>query len=80
MTTKLSEPMQKVLMKLGQGWGWADFEVDGPLSYAARVRTCVALAKRGLVVSSYGDFDLTDAGEAMAKQLNDHAQAAQAAS
>jgi hypothetical protein len=80
MTTKLSEPMQKVLMKLGKGWGWADFEVDGPLSYAARVRTCVALAKRGLVVSSYGDFDLTDAGEALAKQLNDQAQAAQAAS
>ena len=40
--SKLSEPMQKVLMKLGKGWGWADFEVDGPLSYAARIRTCVA--------------------------------------
>lgn len=74
MTTKLSEPMKKVLMKLGKGWGWADFEVDGPLSQAARVRTCVALAKRGLVVSSYGDFDLTDAGESLAKQLNDQAQ------
>lgn len=80
MTTKLSEPMQKVLMKLGKGWGWADFEIDGPLSYAARVRTCVALTKRGLVVSSYCDFDLTDAGEALAKQLNDQAHVSQAAS
>jgi len=51
--------------------------VDGPLSYAARVRTCVALAKRGLVASSHGDFDLTEAGEALAKQLNDQAKAAQ---
>jgi len=77
MTTKLSEPMQDVLRKLGKGWGWDDFGVDGPLSYAARVRTCVALAKRGLVASSHGDFDLTEAGEALAKQLNDQAKAAQ---
>ena len=80
MTTKLSETMQNVLMKLGKGWGWADFGVDGPLSHAARIRTCIALAKRGLVISSYGDFHLTEAGEALAKQLNDQAQAAQAAS
>lgn len=33
----LSEPMQNVLMKLGKGWGWDDFGVDGPLSYAARI-------------------------------------------
>lgn len=79
MTTKLSEPMQKVLMRLGKGWGWDDFEVNGPLSYASRVRTCVALAKRGLVLSSYGDFHLTAAGETLAKQLNDQAQAAQRA-
>ncbi|MDU8456765.1 hypothetical protein [Pseudomonas syringae group sp. J254-4] len=43
MTAKLSEPMQNVLMKLGTGWGWDDFGVHGPLSYAARVRTCEAL-------------------------------------
>lgn len=30
MPTKLSEPMQNVLMKLGKGWGWDDFGVDGP--------------------------------------------------
>lgn len=80
MPTKLSEPMQNVLMKLGKGWGWDVFGVDGPLSYAARIRTCVALAKRGLVKSSYGDFDLTEAGETLAKKLNDEANAAQAAS
>lgn len=39
MTAKLSEPMQNVLMKLGTGWGWDDFGMHGPLSYAARVRT-----------------------------------------
>jgi hypothetical protein len=70
MVTKLSEPMQEVLRRLGEGWGWDDFGVDGPLSYAARTRTCEALARRGLLVSSRGDYDLTDAGEALAKQLN----------
>ncbi|MHC5195088.1 hypothetical protein ACYSUW_15135 [Pseudomonas frederiksbergensis] len=71
MANKLSEPMQEVLRKLGKGWGWGDFGVHGPLSYAARIRTCEALVRRGLLVSSRGDFDLTDAGEAVAKQLND---------
>ncbi|RMS85073.1 hypothetical protein [Pseudomonas savastanoi] len=71
MTAKLSEPMQNVLMKLGTGWGWDDFGVHGPLSYAARVRTCEALQKRGLVAYSYGDYDLTATGEALAKQMND---------
>ena len=44
------------------------------------LRTCEALAKQGLVKSSHGDFDLTDAGETLAKQLKDQAKAAQAAS
>ncbi|MEW5512009.1 hypothetical protein ABGT16_05250 [Pseudomonas asiatica] len=79
MTTKLSEPMQNVLMKLGTGWGWDDFGVSGPLSHAARVRTCEALKKRGLVAYACGDYDLTEAGEALAKQLNDQAKAAQVA-
>ncbi|ESW38273.1 MULTISPECIES: hypothetical protein [Pseudomonas] len=79
MTTKLSEPMKTVLMKLGTGWGWDDFGVHGPLSYAARVRTCEALRKRGLVSFAHGDYDLTAAGEALAKQLNDRAKAAQVA-
>ncbi|RMU58639.1 hypothetical protein ALP29_200453 [Pseudomonas syringae pv. avii] len=74
MTTKLSEPMQKELMKLGDGWGWDDFDVHGPLSYAARVRTCKALAKRGLVTYAFGDYDLTEPGETVAKQLNDQAK------
>ncbi|WP_177342406.1 MULTISPECIES: hypothetical protein [Pseudomonas] len=80
MTAKLSEPMQNVLMKLGTGWGWDDFGVHGPLSCAARVRTCEALQKRGLVAYSYGDYDLTAIGEALAKQLNDQAKAALVAS
>ncbi|KTC48786.1 hypothetical protein AO250_18555 [Pseudomonas syringae pv. actinidiae ICMP 19497] len=80
MTIKLSEPMRNVLMKLGDGWGWDDFGITGPLSYAARLRTCCALAKQGLVTSTHGDFNLTDEGEALAKQLKDQAKAAQAAS
>lgn len=76
MTTKLSEPMQNVLMKLGTGWGWDDFGVTGPLSHAARVRTCEALQKRGLVAYACGDYDLTEAGEALAKRLNEQEQAA----
>lgn len=76
MTNKLSEPMQEVLRKLGKGWGWDDFSVHGPLSHAARVRTCEALMKRGLVAYACGDYDLTEAGEALAKQLNDQAAAA----
>ncbi|MDF9779244.1 hypothetical protein OKW11_006290 [Pseudomonas baetica] len=43
MANKLSEPMQEVLRKLGKGWGWDDFGVHWPLSYAARIRTCEAL-------------------------------------
>lgn len=70
MANKLSKPMQEVLRKLGKGWGWDDFGVHGPLSYASRIRTCEALARRGLLISSQGDFDLTDEGEALAKQLN----------
>jgi hypothetical protein len=80
MTVKLSEPMRNVVMKLGDGWGWDDFGITGPLSYAARLRTCEALAKQGLVTSSHGDFDLTEAGETLAKQLKDQAKAAKAAS
>lgn len=76
MATELSEPMEEVLRKLGKGWGLADFGVDGPLSYTARIRTCEALARRGLLVSSLCDFDLTDAGETLAKQLNAPAAAA----
>ncbi|MCQ2992374.1 hypothetical protein NLO72_24555 [Pseudomonas tremae] len=56
MTIKLSEPMRNVLMKLGDGWGWDDFGITGPLSYAARLRTCCALAKQGLVTSSYASI------------------------
>ncbi|RJX80317.1 hypothetical protein [Pseudomonas sp. LS-2] len=79
MATKLSEPMQNVLMKLGTGWGWDDFGVHGPLSYAARVRTCKALKERGLVAYACADYDLTEAGEALAKQLIDQAKVAQIA-
>lgn len=50
------------------------------VSYAARLRTCEALAKQGLMTSSHGDFDLTDVGETLAKQLKDQATSAQAAS
>ncbi len=80
MTIKLSEPMRNVLMKLGDGWGWDDFGITGPLSYAARLRTCEALAKQALVRSSHGDFYLTDAGETLVKQLKNQAKAAQAES
>ncbi|GKQ28735.1 hypothetical protein RYA99_04665 [Pseudomonas syringae pv. actinidifoliorum] len=80
MTIKLSEPMRNVLMKLGDGWGWDDFGITGPLSYAARLRTCEALAKQGLVTSSHGDFYLTDAGETLVKQLKNQAKAALVAS
>lgn len=78
--TKLSKPMQDVLLKLGAGWGWDDFGVHGPLSHAARVRTCNALAKRGLVRLSLGDYDLTEAGAFLASQLKDQVNAAEAAS
>ncbi|EPM67341.1 hypothetical protein A584_21818 [Pseudomonas syringae pv. theae ICMP 3923] len=72
--------MRNVLMKLGDGWGWDEFGITGPLSYAARLSTCEALAKQGLVASSHGDFDLTDAGETLAKQLKDQTKADHAAS
>ncbi|HDS1721475.1 hypothetical protein NPS53_08200 [Pseudomonas putida] len=78
MTIKISEPMQNVLIHLADGWGWDDFGVHGPLSYAARVRTCEALAMRGLVAYALGDYDLTEAGESLAKQLSEHSSAAKA--
>lgn len=76
MNTKISEPMQNVLMKLDGGWGWDDFDVHGPLSYAARVRTCDALVKRGLVRLAHGDYHLNEAGESLAKQLKAQLNAA----
>ncbi|MFJ7311502.1 hypothetical protein ACIQVE_01805 [Pseudomonas sp. NPDC098747] len=77
MTTKLSEPMQNVLIKLEDGGDGNDFSVHGLLTYAARERTCKALAKLGLVAHALGDYDLTEAGEALVKQLNDQAKAVQ---
>lgn len=72
MTPTLSEPMRHLLKCMGKGHDYDDFGVHGPLSLAARVRTCKALEKRGLMVQTlFGHFELTDAGEASAKQLND---------
>ncbi|RMN37420.1 hypothetical protein ALQ64_01917 [Pseudomonas cannabina] len=71
MTTKLSGSMQNVLKRMGNGDDYDDFGVDGPLSLAARVRTCDALVKRGLMVQTlFGHYLLTEAGEALAGTLN----------
>lgn len=48
-----------------------------PKALAGRI---VFPKREGLVTSTHGDFNLTDAGEALAKQLKDQAKAAQAAS
>ena len=71
MKTKLSGPMENVLKSMGNGYDYDDFGVHGPLSLAARVRTCDALAKRGLMVQTlFGHYLLTEAGEALALTLN----------
>ncbi|HGO9799602.1 TPA: hypothetical protein ACLEB8_004790 [Pseudomonas aeruginosa] len=71
MTTKLSEPMANVLKSMGNGCDYDDFGVHGPLSLAARVRTCDALVKRGLMVQTlFGHYLLTEAGETLAGTLN----------
>ncbi|WHS57683.1 hypothetical protein [Pseudomonas sp. G2-4] len=71
MTTKLSGPMGNVLKRMGNGDDYDDFGVHGPLSLAARVRTCTALVNRGLMVQTlFGHYLLTEAGEALAFALN----------
>ncbi|TCV62725.1 hypothetical protein [Pseudomonas fluorescens] len=71
MTTKLSGSMENVLRRMGNGDDYDDFGVHGPLSLAARVRTCDALVKRGLMVQTlFGHYLLTEAGEALAGSLN----------
>lgn len=71
MTTKLSDSMQNLLKRMGNGDEYDDFGVHGPLSLAARVRTCDALVKRGLMVQTlFGHYLLTEAGEALAGTLN----------
>lgn len=68
----LSEPMVKLLKDMGHGYAYNGLGCHGPLALAARVRTCNALAQRGLLsLSLWGEFHLTDAGEALANQLQD---------
>lgn len=71
MTTKISGPMGNVLKRMGNGDDYDDFGVRDPLSLAARVRTCDALVKRGLMVQTlFGHYVLTESGEALAFTLN----------
>ena len=71
MTTKLSGPMESVLKRMGNGEEYDEFGVHGSLSLAARVRTCDAPVKRGLVVQTlFGHYLLTEPGEALAFTLN----------
>jgi hypothetical protein len=66
MTIQLSEPMQNLLKSMGFGYAWDAFGVTGPLTHAARVRTCEALVKRGLLTISHEHYDLTDTGQTIA--------------
>jgi len=70
ITPTITEPMANLLKAMGHGRGWDELGAHGPLSHAARVRTCEALSRRGLLAYSCGDYGLTDAGEALARHLN----------
>ena len=71
MKTKLSGSMEDVLKDMSNGDGGDDRGVRGPLVLAARVRTCNALVKRGLMFQTLlGNYLLTEAGEALAITLN----------
>lgn len=70
MTIQLSEPMQNLLKSMGFGYAWDAFGVTGPLTHAARVRTCEALVKRGLLTISHGHYELTDTGQTISAGLN----------
>ena len=71
MTTKISGSMEDVINDIANGHGDVDRGVHGPLVVAARVRTCNALVKRGLMFQTLlGQYLLTEAGEALAITLN----------
>lgn len=71
MTTKISGSMEDVLKDVASGSGSNDPSVHGPLVVAARVSTCNALVKRGLMFQTlFGEYLLTEAGEALANTLN----------
>lgn len=71
MTTKVSGSMQDVLNDLANCSGSNDPGVHGPLVLAARISTCKALVRRGLTFQTlFGDYLLTEVGEALAITLN----------